>query len=118
LPRILSISRNHRLLAVRNDALALAGYRVASPKVPEDGLLLFGQEFFDAVIIGHSVEQPTRQALIRGIHESQPDTPIIFAHTGDPSQEDEPLADVKVDVTAGPAPLLVALGQLLRERAA
>ncbi|MBV9087465.1 MAG: hypothetical protein JOY79_08280 [Acidobacteriaceae bacterium] len=110
--RILSVSRNPRLLAARNDALALAGYSVVSPKHPEDALLLFAQESFDAVIIGHSVEGATREGLIKAIREARPSVPILFAYAGDPTQE-EPLADVSVDVTAGTTPIVIALEELL-----
>jgi hypothetical protein len=85
---------------------------VASPKRPEDALLLFAQEEFDVVIIGHSVEAATRQPLIAAIRGARPSVPVIFAQAGNPTQK-EPLADLSVDVTAGPTPLLVALDELL-----
>jgi DNA-binding NtrC family response regulator len=113
MPRILSVSRNPRLLVTRNDALALAGYGVASPKEPDDALILFSQETFDAVIIGDSVEHETRQSLIAAIRDQRPYTPIVFAHAGDTDTREEPLADASVDVTADPMPLVVALTKLL-----
>ncbi len=112
MPRILSISRNPRLLALRNDALALSGYAVVSPREPNDAVLLASQQTFDAVVIGHSVEQETREALIRSLRELRPDFPILFAYT-EPAMP-EPLADVSVDVAHGPMPLLTALNKRLR----
>ena len=113
MPRILSVSRNPRLLVTRNDALALAGYGVTSPKEPDDALILFSQETFDAVIIGDSVEHETRQSLITAIRDRRPDMPIVFAHAGDTDTREEPLADVSIDVTADAMQLVVALGALL-----
>jgi DNA-binding response OmpR family regulator len=113
MPRILSVSRNPRLLVTRNDALALAGYGVASPKELDDAVILFSQQQFDAVIIGDSVEDGTRKSLITAIRDKRPDTPIVFAHAGDSDTREEPLADMSVDVTADSTPLMVALTKLL-----
>ena len=38
--RILSVSRNVRLLITRNDALAIAGYSVVSPRNPLEAPLI------------------------------------------------------------------------------
>jgi|SRR5581483_8190293 len=111
--RILSISRNPRLLSARNDALALAGYSVASPREAEEAPLLFSQEDFDAVILGHSIDSNTRRELIDHFRAWKPSICILFAYTG--NTEAEPLADVSVDISAGPMSLLVALEKLLRE---
>ncbi len=72
MPRILSISRNQRLLALRNDALALAGYKVASPREPNEAVLLLSQERFDAVVVGHSVEPEIRRILIPAVRNLRP----------------------------------------------
>ena len=113
MPRILSISRNPTLLATRNDALALAGYSVAVPREPSEAVLLASQQPFDAVVIGHSVEHETREGLIRALRNLRPHTPIVFVYR-DPERVEEPLADVSVDVTAGPTPLVRALDNRLR----
>ena len=114
MPRLLSISRNPRLLAARNDALALAGYSVASPREPQEAALLLCQEPFDAVIIGHSVEPDERQVLISVVRNYRPELPIIFAYKGDEA-EAEPVADASVDIGPGPAALLLALEKRLRK---
>jgi DNA-binding response OmpR family regulator len=110
-PRILSISRNSRLLATRNDALAMAGYSVASPKDPLDAIAQFARSRFDAVIIGHSVEIDLRMDLIEGLHELRSKVPILFAHAA--GTESEPLADVTVDTADDPFAIIVALDKLL-----
>lgn len=113
MPRILSISRNPSLLAMRNDTLALAGYAVASPKEPTEAVLLASQQPFDAVVVGHSVERETRKSLITTLRNLRPFMPIVFVYT-EPERVEEPLADVSVDVTNGSVPLVSALDEWLR----
>ncbi len=113
MPRLLSISRNPRLLATRNDALALAGFTVVSPRVPEQALLLLHQEHFDAVILGHSVEPELRKQLISSIRDASPDLPIAFVFLPAEDPGKEPLADFVVDISHGPMALLQALGDRL-----
>ncbi len=113
MPRLLSISRNPRLLATRNDALALAGFTVVSPRSPEQTLLLLHQEHFDAVIIGHSVELALRQQLIASIREACPGLPIAFVFTSGGDPNEEPMADFAVDISHGPIALLQALREHL-----
>ncbi len=112
MPRILSISRNPRLLASRNDALALAGYTVAVPREPTEAVLLASQQDFDAVVVGHSVEGETRKSLIRRLRDLRPYTPIVFVYA-EPEKMEEPLADASVDVTTGPTPLVNELDKRL-----
>jgi hypothetical protein len=111
-PRILSISRNPRSLTMRDETLALAGYTVASPREPDGAVLLLSQGSFDAVVVADSVTLEVRQILIAAIRNGWPQTPIFFVFTDPGSQE--PLADVGVDVTSGPMPLLIALDKRLR----
>jgi len=111
MPRILSISRNRRLLASRNDALAVAGYSVSSPKEPLDGIEHFARSQFDAVIIGHSVEPALRTQLIERLRQLQHTVPIVFVH--DPGKEGEVLANVTVDTAQDPLALIAALDRLL-----
>jgi hypothetical protein len=82
LSRILSVSRNPRFFVNRNDALALAGYGVASPKEPEDALVLFAQESFDAVMIGDSVERETRESLIAVMRDKRRICPLCLLTAG------------------------------------
>ncbi len=64
-------------------------------------------------VIGDSVEQEIRQVLIAAVRNISPQTPIIFVYT-EPERSQEPLADVCVDGTSGPMPLLIALDTRLR----
>lgn len=106
--RIVSVSRNVRLLITRNDALAIAGFSVVSPRSPLEAPLIIAQQHIDAVVIGHSVEPQTRTELIRRIREAQPRMPIYFVYAA-PQTTGEPLADVSIDVTKGPQALIAAM---------
>ncbi len=110
--RVLSISRNVRLLLTRNDVLALAGFSVISPKNPEDAPSLAAQEQVDAVIIGHSVHAPLRRSLIAELRSMRPQCVICFVYAA-PEKEGEPLADMSIDITNGPEPLIRALQERL-----
>ncbi len=108
--RILSISNNPRLLAARNDVLAVAGYSVASPRNPGDAALLFRQNPCDVVIIGHSVGADQRSQIIQAIRALEPEIPVIFAApAGHPP---ESLANAAVDI-ANPEMLMETLARLL-----
>ena len=91
--RILSISRNVRLLLSRNNTLALAGFSVVSPKHLEQAPLLAGQEAVDAVVIGHSVDSKTRQKIITELRRLCPGCLICFVYEK-PDEGTESLADI------------------------
>ena|ERR1700751_2665144 len=113
--RVLSISRNVRLLLERNSILALAGFSVVSPKQPEDAPLLASQEAVDAVVIGHSVDSATRKNIIADLRRLCPGCLVCFVYAT-PETEGEPLADVSLDVTKGPEPLIVFLEDRLPKK--
>lgn len=116
--RVLSISRNVRLLLARNSILALAGFSVVSPKTPEEAPLLASQEAVDAVLIGHSVDSEMRKNVIAELRRLCPGCLICFVYEK-PDEGKEPLADASVDVTDGPEPLIRLLeGSLPREKPA
>ncbi len=113
---ILSVSRNTRLLLSRNDTLALAGFRVVSPRTPEEAPFLALQQDVDAVIIGHSVESDVRKTLIYAIRHLCPNCLIYFVFIGE--YQEEPLADASIDVTTGNDPLVRELQRKLPRRTA
>src|SRR5579863_9633021 len=106
--RVLSISRNVRLLLDRNSVLALAGFSVVSPKHPEQAPLLASQEAVDAVVIGHSVDSTTRKTIISELRRLCPGCLVCFVYAA-PETEGEPLADASLDVTTGPEALILFL---------
>jgi hypothetical protein len=115
--KILSVSRNTRLLLERNNTLALAGFCVVSPRTPEQAPFLAFEQRVDAVIIGHSVEQEMRETIIEMVRKLCPHCVIAFVYIG--AQQREPLADVSLDVSAGNESIIRVLQQRLpREKAA
>lgn len=78
--RVLSTSRNVSLLLSRNGSLAMAGFSVISPKRPEDAPQLASNERVDAVVIGHSVDAPTRKKLISELRGVCPGCLICFVY--------------------------------------
>ena len=115
--RVLSISRNVGLLLSRNDILAMAGFSVVSPRHPEQAAELAAQEEVDAVIIGHSVDPLLRKSLIKQLRRIRPSCIICFVYVA-PDSEGEPLADISLDVTTGPEPLILTLqDRLPRDKA-
>jgi hypothetical protein len=109
--RILSTSRNVRLLLNRNSVLAMAGFSVISPRYPEQAPLLAAQEQVDAVIIGHSIDPFVRKSIIRDLRRICPGCMICFVYAA-PEIKGESLADASLDVTKGPEVLI----RLLQER--
>jgi len=110
--RVLSTSRNVGLLLSRNSVLAMAGFSVISPRYPEETPALAAQEEVDAVVIGHSVDAALRSSLISELRQISPHCLICFVYAT-PDTAGEPLADVSLDVTNGPEPLILALQQRL-----
>ncbi len=115
--KVVSVSRNTRLLMQRNDTLALAGFRVISPRVPEQAPFLAYEQQVDAVIIGHSVEPDMRKTIVEMLKRLRPHCIIVFVYVGE--QQSEPLADVSLDVTNGNEPVVAFLqDRLPRKHAA
>ena len=115
--RIVSVSNNVRLLINRNDALAVAGYSVISPRTPRETPLLVRRERVDAVVIGHSIPPDERERLIADIRLAAPKVPIIFVYQR-PGGAPDANADASVDVTDSPAPLIQYLTFKLAARRA
>ena len=106
--RILSVSRNTSLLLRRNDALAMAGFSVVSPKTPEEAPFLAMQRNVDAIVIGHSVRTSEREIVIQAVRRVCPTCIVIFVYLGEESGP-EPLADLSIDVTSGAETLISEL---------
>ena len=113
---ILSVSRNTRLLLSRNHTLAIAGFRVISPRTPEEAPFLALQQKVEAVVLGHSVEPEVREPLIYAIRHLCPDCLVLFVFTGE--GQEEPLADASIDVSKGNEPLVRELQRRLPRMAA
>ena len=106
--RILSVSRNTSLLLRRNDALAMAGFSVVSPKSPSEAPFLALQRNVDAIVIGHSVKPEEREIIIQAIRRVCPACVVVFVYLAHESGP-EPLADLSLDVTNGAENLISEL---------
>jgi ACT domain-containing protein len=100
----------------RNDTLALAGFRVVSPRTPEEAPYLALEQKVDAVIIGHSVEAELRATIIEAIRRLCPECSLLFVYTG--QHQGEPAADASLDVSKGNEPLVSYLHARLPRRQA
>ena len=110
--KLVSVSRNTSLLLSRNDALGMAGFTVISPRTPAEAPALALQRGADAVILGDSIPPEERATLIaelrRVCHKCL--IVVVYAVKG---LEQDPSADLNVDVSLGPETLIKALGERL-----
>lgn len=109
--KVLSVSADLRRMVTRNNALAIAGYSVSSPRTTSDSVQLLGSEQFSAVIIGNSIPPQERRALIQAMRSSKPEVAILFV-TVVPGLT-EPDADESIDVSVDIAPLFEALARIV-----
>jgi hypothetical protein len=93
--------------------MAMAGFSIISPKLPEQAPKLIAKQKVDAVVIGHSVPVLLRKALIIELRRRCPNCIVCFVYVDDFKTQEEPLADVSLDVTHGSGPLLIALQERL-----
>ena len=105
-PRILSISYDASLLVTRQMMLELAGYEVVSAEGFADALEHCGGTF-DLIIMGHSIPQKDKRAILSELHERGCDAPLLsLLRSGeqkipeaidavDPHRPDDLLATVK-----------------------
>ncbi len=105
--RILSVSRDRTFLRPRNDALALAGFSVSSPRWPEEAVHILLHTDIDVIVLGHSIPKTERMALTAQFRALRPGVPVIVIFEEKP-EEDE-TADAFVPVRASPEVLIAAI---------
>ena len=105
--RILSVSRDRTFLLPRNDALAIAGFSVSSPKQPGEAVHILLTSDIDVIVLGHSIPKEERLDLISKFRSVKPAVPVIVLFDEKP-EKDEP-ADAFVPVHAGPEVLIGAI---------
>ncbi len=105
--RILSVSRDRSFLLPRNDALAIAGFSVTSPKEPGEAVHILLSTDIDVILLGHSIPKSERMSLMTQFRAIKPGVPVIVLFDRKP-EEDEP-ADAFVPVRAGPEALIAAI---------
>ncbi len=94
---ILTVSEITALLLNRNDALAASGFRVISPRTPEEAPYLAEEQHIDALVIEHSIRPAVRAVVIQAVRRVCPGCPVLFVYFGYVPQE-EPLADVSIEL--------------------
>ena len=112
--RILSISYDPSLLFTRQALLQLAGYEVVSAEGFADAVEhCTGQ--FDLIIMGHSIPQKDKRAIVAALHEHGCDAPLLslLRHGEHKIPEATRSADPH-----DPELLLSAVKEMLSERAA
>lgn len=75
-PRILSISYDPSLLFTRQAMLQLAGYDVVSAEGFADAIEHCSGHF-DLIIMGHSIPQKDKRAIVAELHERGCDAPLL-----------------------------------------
>ena len=75
-PRILSISYDPSLLFTRQAMLELAGYEVVSAEGFADAIENCSG-LFDLIIMGHSIPQKDKRAIVAALHEHGCDAPLL-----------------------------------------
>ena len=75
-PRILSISYDPSLLFTRQALLQLAGYDVVSAEGFADAIEHCTGDF-NLIILGHSIPQKDKRAIVASLHEHGCDAPLL-----------------------------------------
>ena len=75
--RILSISYDPSLLFTRQAMLELAGYEVVSAEGFAAALEECSGKHFDLIIMGHSIPQKDKRAMLAALHEHGLDAPLL-----------------------------------------
>jgi len=75
-PKILSISYDPSLLFTRQAMLQLAGYEVVSAEGFADAIDHCSGHF-DLIIMGHSIPQKDKRAIVASLHEHGCDAPLL-----------------------------------------
>lgn len=82
--KILSVSRNERVLATRNMVLEAQGWQVATTMDDNAALGLLRRQAFAAVVLGDSIPAAERLALAQAMKALKPGVPIVMLYrTGD-----------------------------------
>ncbi len=97
--RILSVSRDRSFLLPRNDALAIAGFSVSSPKEPGEAVHILLSTEIDVIVLGHSIPKAERMALTAQFRAVRPQVPVIVLFDQKPEEDES--ADAFVPVRAG-----------------
>ena len=108
--RILSISYDPSLLETRHRLLEKAGYEVVSA-VSFDNAIEKCRGEFDLVIMGHSIPQREKRALVEQLHNHGCDAPLLsLLRIGE-----EPIAEATRGIDPSPQRLMDTVKEMLAE---
>lgn len=106
---IISLARDRRLAALRDAALAKAGYAVAPSRSVEETLQILDKRRFSAIVMGHSISRAEKQRLVSAVKKINP-VPIVAIYRQAPDVRVG--ADAYVASLETPEKLLTALAQI------
>ncbi len=100
------------MLLARNDALAMAGFSVSSPREPAEAVHILVSSDVDVIVLGHSIPKAERAELSRRFREIRSEVPIIVMYEDKP--EDDERTDAFVGISEGPEVLIAAIQSCLK----
>ena len=105
------MSRDRAILLARNDALAVSGFSVVSPREPAEALQILATSDIDIIILGHSIPFEERAELRAEFSRIAPEVPVIVLYEGTPDAREQ--ADAFVSIKAGTEELIQAIHHCL-----
>ena len=109
--RILSVSHDRATMLARNDALAVSGFSVVSPRQPADALYILATSDIDIILLGHSIPAEERAEMMQQFRGMKKQVPIIVLYDIPP--DDAEKADAFVALSDGPERLIEAIEKCL-----
>jgi DNA-binding NtrC family response regulator len=106
--RVLSLSPDPRILALRHKVLSKAGFVVSSPSTARQILAEIEQHQFDVLVVGHRWPTVAMQELTEEFKRRNP-TGCVVGITALPWMEQLPMADITVYAADGPDTLIEAI---------
>lgn len=86
---ILSVELDASLLSTRTLLLQSAGYSVCAVTSCQQALAELGSQFFDALIISHTVPDSDQQRLLQAAKKARPLMPVLVLETTIGSQSEQ-----------------------------
>ena len=87
--RILSVELDPILLSMRTLLLQSAGYSVCAVTSCQQALAELGSQFFDVLIISHTVPDSDQQRLLKAAKRARPLMPVLVLETSIGSQSEQ-----------------------------
>jgi DNA-binding response OmpR family regulator len=114
-PLILSVSRDGRLLRLRQMVLESAGWRVVTMTDCEGAITSLKDQNFDAVVLGHSIPPAERISLAQRMKAIRSNVPIVMVCVHGDNTFSTKIADARVGSLDGPIVLINAIRRVTGE---